>query len=104
MSADDAGGMLDVLNSVGQSTGLSMDDLASKLATNAAQFQELGFNATQSAQFLGMVEMAGLDTSSAMMGLKTAMKKATKDGQTLDEAMAGFKETMSSNASETEKL
>lgn len=104
MSTEDAGAMLDVLNSVGQSTGLSMDELSSRLYTNAAQFQELGYDAAQSAQFLGMVEMAGVDTSAAMMGLKTAMKNATADGITLEQSMANFTAVMSSNASETEKL
>lgn len=34
----------------------------------------MGLTAQQAAGFMGMVEMSGLDTSSAMMGLKTAMK------------------------------
>jgi hypothetical protein len=38
----------------------------------------MGLTAQQAAGFMGMVEMSGLDTSSAMMGLKTAMKNATK--------------------------
>jgi hypothetical protein len=50
----------------------------------------MGLTAQQAAGFMGMVEMSGLDTSTAMMGLKTAMKNATKDGKTLDQALAGF--------------
>ncbi len=51
-----------------------------------------------------MVEMSGLDTSAAMMGLKTAMKNAAKDGKTLDQAMADFAGTMQGNGTEAEKL
>lgn len=104
MDASQAGGMLDVLNSVGQSTGLSMDTLAQDLSQNAAQLQSMGLNATQSAQFLGNVEMSGLDVGVAMAGMKKAMKEAAGNGQTLDQALKGFSDTMHSNKSDTEKL
>lgn len=104
MSTSEAGGMLDVLNSVGQATGLSMDRLSQDLSSNAAQLQAMGLNATQSAQFLGNVEMSGLDVSAAMAGMKKAMKNAADDGLTLDQALAGFSDTMKSNKSDTEKL
>ena len=100
----DAGDLLDAMNATGQATGIDMDTLASALQTNAVQLKELGLNSQQAAGFMGMVEMSGLDTSAAMMGLKTAMKNATKDGKTLDQAIAGFSATMKGNGSETEKL
>lgn len=104
MDASEAGGMLDVLNSVGQATGLSMDTLSQDLSQNAAQLQSMGLNSTQSAQFLGNVEMSGLDVGVAMAGMKKAMKEAAGDGQTLDQALKGFSDTMHSNKSDTEKL
>jgi TP901 family phage tail tape measure protein len=102
--ASDAGDLLDAMNATGQATGIDMDTLASALQTNAVQLKELGLNSQQAAGFMGMVEMSGLDTSAAMMGLKTAMKNATKDGKTLDQAIASFSTTMKGNGSETEKL
>ncbi|MGO5160511.1 MULTISPECIES: phage tail tape measure protein [unclassified Bilifractor] len=104
MDASEAGGMLDVLNSVGQATGLSMDTLSQDLSQNAAQLQSMGLNATQSAQFLGNVEMSGLDVGVAMAGMKKAMKEAAGNGQTLDQALKDFSNTMHSNKSDTEKL
>ncbi|MGO5292880.1 phage tail tape measure protein [Bilifractor sp. LCP19S3_H10] len=104
MDASQTGGMLDVLNSVGQATGLSMDTLSQDLSQNAAQLQAMGLNATQSAQFLGNVEMSGLDVGVAMAGMKKAMKEAAGDGKTLDQALKGFSDTMHSNKSDTEKL
>ena len=67
-----------------------MDTLANALSSNAAQLKEMGLTAQQAAGFMGMVEMSGLDTSAAMMGLKTAMKNATADGKTLDQVLAEF--------------
>ena len=104
MDTSQAGGMLDVLNSVGQATGLSMDTLSTDLSQNAAQLKSMGLNATQSAQFLGNVEMSGLDVSTAMAGMKKAMKNAADDGKTLDQALSEFSDTMHSNKSDTEKL
>lgn len=103
-STDDAGDLLDALNATGQATGISMDTLANDLSQNAAQFKEMGLTAQQAAGFMGMVEMSGLDTSTAMAGLKKAMKNAADDGMTLDDALKGFSDTMSSNKSDTEKL
>ena len=104
MDTSQAGGMLDVLNSVGQATGLSMDTLSTDLSQNAAQLKAMGFNATQSAQFLGNVEMSGLDVGTAMAAMKKAMNNAAKDGKTLDQALGDFSTTMKSNKSDTEKL
>ena len=104
MDASKAGDVLDALNATGQSTGIDMNTLASSLSTNAVQLKAMGLSAQQAAGFMGMVEMSGLDTSAAMMGLKTAMKNATKDGQTIDQALAGFSKTMSGNGSEADKL
>jgi hypothetical protein len=38
----------------------------------------MGLNATQSAQFLGNVEMSGLDVGTAMAGMKKAMNNAAE--------------------------
>ena len=104
LSADQAGKMLDALNTVGQQTGVDVGTLADQVSANAKQFQEMGLSAEEAASFLGSASMAGLDTSTAMMGLKTAMKNATADGKTLDEALKGFDETMKGNGSESDKL
>lgn len=104
MDASDASGFLDVLNAVGQKTGIGMDTLANSLATNAASMQQMGFNATQAAQFLGSVEVSGMDTSAAMMGLKTAMKNAADDGVALTNAISEWNTVMQSSASDTDKL
>ena len=99
----DAGKILDVLNSTGQKTGISIDKLSDLLVTNAATLSELGLNAASAADFLGAVEMSGADTSVVMKGLQTAYKKAAKDGKTLNQALKEFSISMQSNKSDTEK-
>lgn len=79
MDASEADNLLDALNATGQATGIDMDTLANALSSNAAQLKEMGLTAQQAAGFMGMVEMSGLDTSAAMMGLKTAIRTITDD-------------------------
>ncbi len=104
MDASEADNLLDALNATGQATGIDMDTLANALSSNAAQLKEMGLTAQQAAGFMGMVEMSGLDTSAAMMGLKTAMKNATADGKTLDQVLAEFSTTMQGSGTDAEKL
>lgn len=104
MEAEDAGGLLDALNQVGQDTGVDMDTLSTYLYQNATQLQEMGMSAYDAAGFLGACDTAGLDISTTMMGLKTAMKNATGEGKDLDTFLSEFSNTMNSNASESDKL
>ena len=104
LDAEDAGRMLDALNTVGQQTGVDVGTLSTQLSQNAAQFQQMGLSAEEAAAFLGQCDMAGLETSTMLMGLKTAMKNAASDGKTLDAFLSDFAKTMNSNASESDKL
>ena len=104
MDASEASGYLDALNVVGQKTGVDVGTLAQQVSANAAQFQQMGLSAADATNLLGQMSMAGLDSSTAMMGMKTAMKSAAADGVDLNTALSTFKETMSSNASESDKL
>ena len=104
MDSSEAGTMLDALNKVGQDTGVGMDKLTSALSQNAAQLTEMGLSAYDAAGFLGSCDMAGMEISTTMMGLKTAMKNAASDGKTLDTFLSEFTDTMNSNASESDKL
>jgi len=104
MDASEAGNVLDALNKIGQDTGVDMDTLSTSLSQNAAQLQQMGLSAYEAAGFLGSCDMAGLEISTTMMGLKTAMKNAAKDGKDLDTFLSEFSATMNSNASESDKL
>ena len=82
-----AGLVLDTLNSIGQQTGVSVDQLSASLTQNAGVMKELGFSYEESAAFLANLNKNGVDASSVMTGLKTAWKNATKDGKDLDTAL-----------------
>jgi len=104
MSAEDATDYLDALNTVGQRTGVDVSSLAKQVSANAAQFKQMGLTAYDAASFLGAADMAGIEASTMLTGLKKAMSVATDQGISLDTALAAFTETMNGNGTETDKL
>lgn len=104
LKAEDAGALLDTMNAVGQRTGISMDTLAKSMVTNSASLQQLGFSASDAANFLGNVEMSGADTSQVMTGLSKALSNATANGKTMKEALKDIQDSMVNAKSDTEGL
>ena len=104
MDASDAPGLMDAIAKASQKTGISVDTLESSLVKNAAALAGLGLGAEEAVAFLAQLEMSGADTNTVMSGLQKALTVATKNGQTLPEALADFQSKMNGSASETEKL
>lgn len=104
VSTEDVGLVLDKLNSVGQATGISMDTLESSLLQNNVVLSEMGLNFAQSAEFMGQLETAGVDSSAVMTGLKKALQNATKEGVPMSEALQQIQDKMTGATSETEKM
>lgn len=104
MEASDAGTMLDILNKVGQNTGISVDQLAASMVTNSAALQSMGLDASQAAQFLGEMEVAGIDSSQMMTGLKKALSKAAKEGKPLDQALGEIQDALVNAKDDTEAM
>ena len=104
LSSKDAGAMLDTLNKVGQDTGIGVDKLSQSMVTNGSTLKEMGFNAAQSAVFLGKLEKSGVDSSQAMTGLKAALKNATKDGKSMQDALGELQTRIKEASSSTEAM
>lgn len=98
----DTGLVLDKLNAVGQATGISMDTLENSLLQNNVVLTEMGFNFAESAEFMGKLEVAGVDTSSVMGGLKKALQNATKEGKPMSTALAEIQQKLVGAESDTE--
>lgn len=97
--------VLNLLNGVGQNTGVSVDTLANLMQDNALFFKEFNLTCAQSATLLGDMEKNGIDASAGVTALKSAMAKATADGKTLSETLRDFEWAMeTAGISDTEKL
>ena len=94
LGAEDASGLLDTLNAVGQSTGVSMDSLTNGLIQNGTAFQELGLNVDQSVMLMGQLEKSGANSETVMNGLRKALKNAAADGVPLNEALSNLQDSI----------
>ena len=102
LDASQASLFLDTLNKAGQDTGVSVDTLASQMATNAVYLKELGYNASDSAMFLANLSKNGIDASQVMTGMKKAFSESVSEGKSMDEAIADLQNTMNNASSSTE--
>lgn len=94
LGAEDASSLLDTLNAVGQSTGVSMDSLTNGLIQNGTAFQELGLNVDQSVMLMGQLEKSGANSETVMNGLRKALKNAAADGVPLNEALSNLQDSI----------
>ena len=89
-----AGTLLNVLNKTAQNTGISVDKLEDGLVSNAAAFDEMGLSVYQSVSFMGQLESSGADASTVLAGMRKALKNATDEGKSLDDALADLQSSI----------
>lgn len=92
LEAEDATSVLDMLNVVGQQTGMDVGQLSEQLATNAGTFAAMGLSAEQAASFMAQASLSGLTTAQAMTGLRSAINYASNEGLTLSEVFEDVSE------------
>lgn len=97
LEASDATSVLDMLNVVGQQTGMDVGQLSEALATNAGTFAAMGLSAEQAASFMSQASLAGLTTQQSMVGLRSAINYASTEGMDLADVF----EMVSENADDT---
>lgn len=98
------GKVLDSLTDVSQRTGKDLSSLESELLSNSATFKELDLDIRQSAELLGQFEENGVDTSTALAGLKKAQQNAAAEGKNLTKALTETIDNIKNAKDETEAL
>lgn len=104
VSSDQAADVLDILNKAGQDTGTSLDKLAGDLTANATALREMGFDINSATGFLANLNKNGLDGSAVMTGLRKALQNATKNGQSMDQALSSLTGKIRGAKSETKAM
>ena len=99
-----AGDFLDILNKAAQDTGTDVNKLTQDMTANATALREMGLGYNTAAGFLAQLNKNGVDASSVMAGLKTALKNATKDGKSMSQAMQGLMGKIKGAKSETKAM
>lgn len=98
------GKVLDSLTDIGQKTGKDIGSLESELLSNSATFKELNLDIRQSAELLGQFEAQGIDTSTALAGLKKAQQNAMAEGKSFDTVITDTIQSIKDAKTETEAL
>lgn len=94
VDASHAGEVLDMMNKVGQDTGVSMETLQEGLIKNSAAFQEMGLNMNQSITLMGQIEKSGADSNTVLTGLRKALKNATAEGKPMNQALSELQDSI----------
>lgn len=87
IEGDDVGKVMDKLVYATQISGASVDSLTSTLITGAATFQNAGLSIDNTIQMLADFEIAGINGSTAVRALRTAVTGFTKDGRDANTAL-----------------
>ena len=81
IDADEYQDVLDKLTTAGQVSGISVSKLTESLTKNGATMRALGFDTDESIAILSKFEKEGVNTETALTGMKTAFKKWAEDGK-----------------------
>lgn len=81
IDAGDYQNVLDKLTTAGQVSGISVSKLTESLTKNGSAMRALGFDTDESIAILSKFEKEGVNTETALTGMKTAFKKWAKDGK-----------------------
>lgn len=96
--------LLDQLTAASQASGASVAELTNGLKSGQAVFSQFGMSATESIAFLGTLKKNGIDTSSAIMGMKTALANFAKSGVDAKTAFAEISESIKNAGTQTKAL
>lgn len=80
MEAKDYSKLLDMLAKAGQDTGISVDNLAESITKNGATMRSIGFTTEETIAMLAQFEKAGVNSETAVAGLKKAVGEWAKEG------------------------
>ena len=79
--------VMDKLAYAGQFSGASVDELSSTLITGSASFQELGMSLDNAIKMLADFELYGIDSTTAVTSLRTAIARFSEDGLNAETAL-----------------
>jgi hypothetical protein len=87
VATGDQSGAMDFLAKTAQSTGVGVDNLATKVVQFGAPMREMGFNFEQSVALFGKWQKEGVNTEAIMSGLRTGFQKFSEQGKSSTEGL-----------------
>lgn len=94
--------VLGLMASETQRTGISVDTLTSSVQTNGAILKEMGLSLSDSITLLSDMEISGVNTTTAMTGLRKAQQYATKQGKSMTSVLKSTQAAIKGAKTDTE--
>lgn len=104
LSVEDINPLLEQLTKAGQMSGISIGELTNGLKSGQVTFKQFGMSTTQSIAFLSNLSQKGVETSSALMGMRTALAYFSSQGINASKGFEEVSEKIRNAKSETEAL
>lgn len=103
-TSDDASGLLGMVAKAAQDTGINAQGLMDDVLANSATFKELNFSLEESVNFMALLDEKGVESGTALAGLKKAVVNLTDAGMSESEALQTVIDKIKNAGSETEAL
>lgn len=104
IDTSEATDLMNQLAYASQASGLSASELMNALQSGQTTFANFGMNITDSIAFLAQLKQNGVDTSSALAGMKVALANFSKEGLNASTAYKEVAESIKNAKSNTEAL
>jgi TP901 family phage tail tape measure protein len=101
LEADDYKIILDQLATAAQASGISADTLAERLTTYGAQMRAAGYDTSDTIAMLASWEKAGVNTETAITGIRKALANFGKDGKNAKEELSALIDEIKSAPDDT---
>ena len=101
LEADDYTTILDQLATAAQASGISADTLAERLTTYGAQMRAAGYDTSDTIAMLASWEKAGVNTETAITGIRKALANFGKDGKNAKEELSALIDEIKSAPDDT---
>lgn len=96
--------LLDQLVKASQMSGASVSELTSGLTSGQAIFSQFGMNVSESIAFLSILSKNGIDSSNAILGMRTALSKFSQEGKNAEIEFKKISEQIKNAENESEAL
>lgn len=103
MSDKDYAKLLDQMATAAQKSGISVSTLSEQLVKNGTTFRDLGYDTEQTIALLAQFEAAGVNTDTAIQGLKTANVNWAKEGKNAREEFGKTMQAIKDAPTDVEK-
>ena len=96
--------LMNQLTSASQMSGASVDELISSVTTGQTYFKQFGYSLSDSVALLSNFRKNGIQTSSVLMGMRTALAKFSKEGKDAKQGMEEVSKAIQNASSDTEAM